>query len=133
MKFKSAFYICMQSVSLKCSCIYCLKVLNFTLVEYLLQKLVVIHRIYKYFEVFLYKLSLSLSQSSFHLNIPKLLMIFHEKSEVFKGIQTWSSKRLQEHTMEINSALTNKCKKFWSKNILSEIEGKVFSHNSSLT
>lgn len=61
----------MQSVSLKYSCIYCLKVLNFTLTEYPLQKLVVIHRISKYFDIFLYKLPLS--QNPFNLNIPKLL------------------------------------------------------------
>lgn len=60
----------MQSVSLKCSCIYCLKVLNFTLTEYPLQKLVVIHRIPKHLEIFLHKLSLR-----FHLNTPKLLTI----------------------------------------------------------
>lgn len=72
----------MQSVSLKCSCSYCLKVLNFTLTEYPLQKLVVIHGISKYIEIFLHKLSLSKSISLEHA---KVVDHFHGKSEVFKG------------------------------------------------
>lgn len=70
----------MQSVSLKCSCIYCLKVPNFTLTEYPLQKLVVIHRISKYLEIFLHKFS----QNLFHLNTPKLLPNSTENMELLK-------------------------------------------------
>lgn len=119
----------MQSVSLKCSCIYCLKVLNFTLFEeYPLQKLVFIHRIAKYFEIFLHKLSLS-PLKSISCEHTKVADHFYGKYEVFKRINLELHEIPRVHYG--NKQLSNH--KFWSKNILSELEGKVFLQSSSLT
>lgn len=73
----------MQSVSLKCSCIYCLKLLNFTLTEYPLQKLVFTEFPNTWESSYLNSLSKPVS-----FEHTKVVDQFHRKSEAFKRRQT---------------------------------------------